>query len=157
LPLERLQLNEQAKSTSTALAQLSCSNSAGGLILAGSYVPKTTAQLKLLRERRGDKLLVIELDVGKLITSEAEANKIVEKTVNDATQRIKSGQDVLIMTSRNLIVGSDAISSLKIGGVVAASLVKVLQGIKVRPRYVIAKVSGPGPCVVLSRVCPNTH
>jgi uncharacterized protein YgbK (DUF1537 family) len=132
-------------------------NSAGGLILAGSYVPKTTAQLKLLRERRGDKLLVIELNVGKLITSEAEANKIVENTVNEATERIKSGQDVLIMTSRNLIVGSDANSSLKIGGVVAASLVKVLQGIKVRPRYVIAKVIRPAPCFPLSRVFTNRH
>jgi uncharacterized protein YgbK (DUF1537 family) len=131
------------------------SNSAGGLILAGSYVPKTTAQLSSLRERRGDRLFVIELDVGKLITSEAEANKIVEKTVTDASERIKSGKDVLIMTSRNLIVGSDAISSLKIGGVVAASLVKVLQGIQVRPRYVIAKVSKPAPCIASSRLFPN--
>jgi uncharacterized protein YgbK (DUF1537 family) len=116
-------------------------SSAGGLVLAGSYVPKTTAQLQSLRERRGDKLFVIELDVGKLITSEAEADKIVENAIDDATERIKSGHDVLVMTSRNLIVGSDAISSLKIGAVVAASLVKVLQGIKVRPRYVIAKVN----------------
>jgi uncharacterized protein YgbK (DUF1537 family) len=133
------------------------SNSSGGLILAGSYVPKTTAQLKLLRERRREKLLVIELDVGKLITPEAEANKIVENTVNEATNRIKSGKDVLITTSRNLIVGSDTISSLKIGGIIAASLVKVLQGIKVRPRYVIAKVSRPAPCFSLSGVFTNTH
>lgn len=44
------------------------------------------------------------------------------------------------MTSRKLITGNDELSSLAIGMTVAEALVRVLQGIKVRPRYVIAKV-----------------
>lgn len=115
------------------------SNATGGLIIAGSYVPKTTAQLQSLRERRGDKLHVIELDVGTLIASDAAAEELLKNTIDDASVRIQSGEDVLVMTSRKLIVGSDAISSLKIGGIVAAALVKILQSIQVRPRYVIAK------------------
>jgi uncharacterized protein YgbK (DUF1537 family) len=113
--------------------------SAGGLIVAGSYVPKTTAQLTSLRERRGDKLFVIELDVGKMIHSAAEAEEAVASAISEASAKVAAGEDVLIMTSRELIVGADAISSLSIGSVVAAALVKVLQNIEVRPRYVIAK------------------
>lgn len=113
--------------------------STGGLIVAGSYVPKTTAQLASLRAKRGSMLHVIELDVGTMMRSASEADAAVENAVLDAVDMIKAGQDVLVMTSRKLIVGVDAISSLNIGGVVAAALVKVVQGINVRPRYVIAK------------------
>ena len=113
----------------------------GGLIIAGSYVPKTTAQLASLREKRGDKLHVIELDVGKLIKSDAGAEDVITNAFTEASEKLKAGSDVLVMTSRALITGVDAISSLKIGSVVAAALVKILRNIEVRPRYVIAKVN----------------
>lgn len=113
----------------------------GGLIIAGSYVPKTTAQLHSLRERRGAKLHVIELDVGKLIKSDRGAEEVISNAYRESSVKLTNGHDVLVMTSRNLITGSDAISSLKIGGVVAAALVKVLENITVRPRYIIAKVT----------------
>ncbi|KAJ5724340.1 hypothetical protein N7488_002375 [Penicillium malachiteum] len=41
----------------------------GGLIMAGSYVPKTTVQLEKLRERRAGKLVTIELDITEMTTS----------------------------------------------------------------------------------------
>lgn len=115
----------------------------GGLIIAGSYVPKTTAQLASLRERRGEKLFVIELDVGKLIKSDARAEEVIVNAITEASEKLKTGMDVLVMTSRALITGADAISSLQIGSVVAAALVKILRGIEIRPRYVIAKVFLP--------------
>lgn len=113
----------------------------GGLIIAGSYVPKTTAQLVALRERRGGKLHVIELDVGVLIGEGGEAGEVVEKAGREASAKLGEGMDVLVMTSRRLVTGADAMSSLRIGGVVAAALVRVVENIGVRPRYVIAKVS----------------
>jgi uncharacterized protein YgbK (DUF1537 family) len=112
----------------------------GGLIIAGSYVPKTTAQLKSLRERRKLKLHVIELDVVKMIHSIEEMDGSVDRAIIEATEAIKNGEDVLIMTSRKLLVGEDAISSLQIGSVIAAALVKVVRNINIRPRYIIAKV-----------------
>jgi uncharacterized protein YgbK (DUF1537 family) len=114
-------------------------STAGGLIIAGSYVPKTTLQLRSLRLRRASKLHVIELPVANLIHSSAEAEKIVNTAIVDACQELKSGQDVLVMTSRDLVVGEDAILSLSIGGRVAETLVKIMLNIDVRPRYVIAK------------------
>ncbi|EWG54543.1 hypothetical protein FVEG_12738 [Fusarium verticillioides 7600] len=111
----------------------------GGLILAGSYVPKTTAQLKTLRERRGADLEVIELDVSQLIKSAEEEQKIVDHAISETTRLISAGRDVLVMTSRTLIKTDEAISSLKIGSKVAAALVRLLVNIQVRPRYIIAK------------------
>lgn len=113
----------------------------GGLIIAGSYVPKTTAQLKVLRERQVLQLNVIELDVQDLIKSDMNSEKAIEEAARSATKSLTSGKDVLVMTSRKLITGADAIASLDIGGVVADALVRILQNIHIRPRYIIAKVS----------------
>lgn len=111
----------------------------GGLLIAGSYVPKTTAQLRCLRESRGDKLVVIELEVAELIASPAAARAAVVKAAGEASQKLGAGQDVLVMTSRTLIRGGDALSSLEIGSKVAQALVQLVELIEVRPRYLIAK------------------
>jgi uncharacterized protein YgbK (DUF1537 family) len=111
----------------------------GALIIAGSYVPKTTAQLASLRARRGPNLHTIELPVYEIIKSATSASHAVALAVIEAGQILAAGQDVLIMTSRQLITGSDGISSLEIGSVVAKTLVQVVREIDVRPRYVVAK------------------
>lgn len=111
----------------------------GGLIVAGSYVPKTTEQLASLRTRRGEKLHVIELDVSEMIKSPARAAEAVIAAISDTDAQISAGKDVLVMTSRELVLGVDALSSLSIGGTVAEALVKIVKGLSVQPRYVIAK------------------
>ena len=111
----------------------------GGLIIAGSYVPKTTAQLKSLRENAGEKLTTVELKVDDLLRSEQASSKVIDDAIEIADREIIKGQDVLIMTSRDLITGKDEHESLNIGSVVAKSLVRILQQLKTRPRYVIAK------------------
>ncbi|KAF1981797.1 hypothetical protein K402DRAFT_398192 [Aulographum hederae CBS 113979] len=111
----------------------------GGLIVAGSYVPKTTAQLKALRERRGDRLHVVELDVEAMIGDREAAEQVTKRATVEATENIGKGKDVLIMTSRNLITGKDGLESLNIGSVVAKALVSIVENIDVRPRYLIAK------------------
>lgn len=118
---------------------LKLNKSVGGLIIAGSYVPKTTAQLKTLREEAGDKLTTIELQVDDLLQSEDVADSKVQDAITYAQREIERGQDVLIMTSRKLITGKDERESLNIGSVVAKSLVKFLQGLQTRPRYIVAK------------------
>lgn len=111
----------------------------GGLIVAGSYVPKTTAQLKYLRESRGDKLTVIELEVGELIGSADTATIRITEAADEASRGLAAGRDILVMTSRTLVKGSDGLSSLEIGSKVAQALVKLVELIQVRPRYIIAK------------------
>ncbi|KAL3962349.1 hypothetical protein ACCO45_003872 [Purpureocillium lilacinum] len=111
----------------------------GGLIVAGSYVPKTTAQLQALKSHRGDKLATIELDVESLIGAVEEADSVIETAANDASRSIAAGKDTLVMTSRKLIKGHDGDSSLNIGSKVARALVRLVEKINVRPRYIIAK------------------
>ncbi|CAI7677423.1 unnamed protein product [Penicillium pancosmium] len=113
----------------------------GGLIVAGSYVPKTTAQLKVLTDRRGatGHLAIIEIKVEELIASPETASKTIAQIVKETEDYLRAGKDTLVMTSRKLITGDDEISSLKIGSAVAEALVSVLKRIEVRPRYIIAK------------------
>jgi hypothetical protein len=118
----------------------------GGLILAGSYVPKTTAQLKVLTDTRGpgptgaNALAIIEMDVADLIASPQSAENVIRQVVEETETNLQSGTDTLVMTSRKLITGQDELDSLAIGARVAEALVRVLQLIQVRPRYIIAKV-----------------
>ena len=122
--------------------KLSSPRQTGGLIIAGSYVPKTTKQLKVLTDRRGGtgELEIIEINVEKLLESQETALRTIQQTVQKIDTCLQSGKDTLLMTSRKLITGNDELSSLAICTTVAEALVRVLQGIEVRPRYVIAKV-----------------
>ena len=119
--------------------QLHLDSKVGGLIIAGSYVPKTTAQLEVLVQKSGDRLTTVTLDVGKLLESAEMAEQIVQEAQATAASEIEKGQDVLIMTSRKLVTGADGTESLNIGSTVAKALVSFLTGLQSRPRYVIAK------------------
>ena len=118
---------------------LSLSREVGGLIVAGSYVPKTTAQLESLISGRGSKLTTIVIDVEKLLASPTSAEETLKQSLTHAEREITSGQDVLVMTSRKLITGSDERSSLDIGSTVAKTLVSFVERLDSRPRYIIAK------------------
>jgi uncharacterized protein YgbK (DUF1537 family) len=121
--------------------KLSLPTSVGGLIVAGSYVPKTTAQLESLVSGRGQLLTQIVFNVEQLLTSYTHAEDAITEALILAEQEILRGQDVLIMTSRKLIIGSDEKHSLDIGGTVARALVSFVQRLSTKPRYLIAKVS----------------
>jgi uncharacterized protein YgbK (DUF1537 family) len=119
---------------------LSISSSVGGLIIAGSYVPKTTAQLECLISGRGAKLTTITMDVEKLLDSPSSAEETLTQTLVAAEREITRGQDVLAMTSRKLITGSDEATSLDIGATIARVLVSFVEKLSSQPRYIIAKV-----------------
>ncbi|ORY61481.1 uncharacterized protein BCR38DRAFT_487239 [Pseudomassariella vexata] len=119
--------------------QLNLPGAVGGLVIAGSYVPKTTAQLEKLRTRSGDKLTSVVIDVRKLLDSEEQATNEMAKAIEVAEKQITRGQDVLVMTSRELITGDDEAESLDIGSTIAKALVSFLVGLTTKPRYVIAK------------------
>ncbi|RSL39753.1 hypothetical protein CEP53_013833 [Fusarium sp. AF-6] len=120
-------------------SHLHLSGDASGLIIAGSYVPKTTAQLESLRKLAGKDLTSVVLDVHKLLQSPEDASKEVQKALETAEAEIKRGQDVLVMTSRELVVGDDEAKSLDIGSTVARALVSFLEKLEQKPRYIIAK------------------
>ncbi|MEZ4726359.1 MAG: nucleotide-binding domain containing protein [Caldilineaceae bacterium] len=108
----------------------------GGLIVVGSYVPKSTAQLNALLAQPD--LVQLEINVDALLDNMQQTQEI-DRAIAQTTAALQAGQDVALYTSRRLITGNDAVSSLTIGQRVSASLVAIVQGLGVRPRYLIAK------------------
>ncbi|MFC1465653.1 MAG: four-carbon acid sugar kinase family protein [Candidatus Brachytrichaceae bacterium NZ_4S206] len=108
---------------------------AGGLIIVGSYVPKTSGQLDALLQRGVN---AIEVNVEALLDDAARSSEIARRT-QTAEALLTSDHDVVIYTSRRLISGPDATTSLAIGRRVSDSLVAIVRSIAVQPRYVLAK------------------
>lgn len=108
-------------------------------------MPKTTAQLEQLRQRRAEKLTTVELDVAELTMSPESRERVINSAAAEAGRCLAAGRDVLVMTSRALVRADDGIASLKIGNEVAASLVALVHKIEGRPRYMIAKGGSPRP------------
>lgn len=108
----------------------------GGLFVIGSYVPKTGQQLaRLLADGA---VAPVELSVTRLLVDGARAEEIsrVKKKVNEF---LAFGRDVALYTSRQLVSGADAETSLAIGAIVSRSLIEVVRELTVRPRYLVAK------------------
>jgi len=99
-------------------------------------VSKTSGQIAALLEQPG--VASVEVDVGALLADEGWDREIA-RVAEVADQRLRAGQDIAIFTSRRLVTGTDAESSLAIGRRVSAGLVAIVRAITVRPRYLLAK------------------
>ena len=111
---------------------------AAGLVVAGSYVPKTTQQLDALQTdaaRRGLPLATVSLEVDRLLAGEAEAQRAAAET----QRHIAAGTHVLLRTSRQLVTGRDAFESLSIGRRVSEAVVEAVAGVQAPLRFLIAK------------------
>jgi uncharacterized protein YgbK (DUF1537 family) len=108
----------------------------GGLFVVGSYVPKTTEQINLLK-RQAD-LAAVEIDVARLLNAplrEVEVNSAADMM----NTTIASGRDVLLYTSRELIKDRTAEGSLEIGRRVSDSLIDIVRRLRHQPSYLVAK------------------
>jgi len=105
------------------------------LIVAGSYVPKTTEQLEPLQAL--DSIEKIELDVAALLESDSET--LVAELSEKVNRTLQAGQDVLLFTSRSLVSANDESSNLSIGTRVSQALVEIVRNLQESPRFIIAK------------------
>ncbi len=108
----------------------------GGLVIVGSYVPKTTEQLAHL-EKSGA-VVVWTLKVESIL-NDADREQAIRDAVFKLEFAYQRGGDVVLATSRELVTSADAATSLAIGNRVSAALVEIVQRLKVCPRYLIAK------------------
>lgn len=108
----------------------------GGLIIAGSYVQRSSAQIAAISSVPN--IASLEVPVEKLLDNELRVLEI-KRVATAADAAIRSGVDALIFTSRQLVTGSDREHSLQIGNIVSASLVDIVARITTRPAWVIAK------------------
>lgn len=117
-------------------AEMAIPAAGGGLIVVGSYVPKTTGQLGELLATPA--VASVEISVAALLDDQRQAAEI-SRAVGAIDEQLQRNQDVAIYTSRDLITGSDAGASLAIGQRVSESLVSIVRQISHRPRYLLAK------------------
>jgi uncharacterized protein YgbK (DUF1537 family) len=108
----------------------------GGLIMVGSYVPKTTAQVQTLLQESA--VVGIELRVDRLL-DEDRCEHEVARVAGEIERALAQDADVVVYTSRNLVTGPDGESSLAIGRRISNGLVSIVQALTVRPRYLLAK------------------
>lgn len=116
-------------------ADLPLAPSGGGLIVVGSYVAKTTRQVQTLLEQTNTASL--ELDVPTLLDDSLWEEE-VKRVVTEANDLLDN-RDVVIYTSRRLVATKDVDSNLLLGRRVSESLIKVVNGLSRRPRYLLAK------------------
>ena len=117
---------------------------AGGLVIVGSYVSTTSAQLADLlahAEASSDQaggVTHIELDVAALLDPamrEAQIGNAAERT----SLLLAQNRTVVLATSRTLIVGDSPEASLAIGRQISEALIATVRAIQQRPRYILAK------------------
>lgn len=108
----------------------------GGLVVVGSYVPKTTGQLEELLRLGG--VRPVELEVAAVLDDARRAGAIAS-AARKVEAGLRGGEDVVLFTSRALVRGPDGASSLAIGQRVSSALVEAVRALALRPRYLLAK------------------
>jgi uncharacterized protein YgbK (DUF1537 family) len=116
--------------------ELATGGNAGGLVVVGSYVAKTSEQLDVLLAE--GQVNAIEIEVGSLMADDRRSTEIA-RLAGVATENLAAGRDVVLYTSRSLVVGTDDLDSLRIGQAISHALVAIVSATTVRPRYLVAK------------------
>jgi len=117
-------------------ADLDLREQGGGLFIVGSHVPRTTSQVNALLNHAGMVSIVISVDA---LLDESRRWDEIKRVARQADQALQQDEDVVVFTSRRLVTGIDAESSLSIGQQVSEGLVAILRQIPTRPRYLVGK------------------
>lgn len=109
----------------------------GGLIIVGSHVKKTTAQLDKLKTL--ENLAFIEFNVASTLNSN-ELAKEKERVYKLVNTKVAAGQTVVVYTSRKVIdVQGDKEKSLLLSVGVSDALTSIVKQLPVKPRFILAK------------------
>ena len=109
----------------------------GGLVVVGSYVPKTTKQLQCLRDNASD-LVAIELEVEVLI-DDSKRDAAVADAKTRVNSAIESGQNVVLYTSRAYVTSGAAKTDLALGQRVSLAIVEIVSSLTIQPAFLVAK------------------
>jgi uncharacterized protein YgbK (DUF1537 family) len=117
-------------------AELRTANGEGGLIVVGSHVYKSAAQLEYLLTQSS--AAPVELRVPRLVDVSTVGQEVA-RARNEVERLLDRGQDVVLYTSRDVVAGTDAEDGLRISTEVSDGLVQVIRGLRTRLRFLIAK------------------
>jgi uncharacterized protein YgbK (DUF1537 family) len=105
-----------------------------GLVVVGSHVPTTTGQLGRLRDALPeDRLSAVELPVDALLDDDRAA-RTIDAAIDTLDEAIRAGRIALVATERvPREIGLEGARR------VSAALVRVVEGLRARPDWVVAK------------------
>jgi uncharacterized protein YgbK (DUF1537 family) len=110
------------------------------LVVVGSYVQKTTKQLRALQ--KNSNMTFIEWDV-KEAKTDSRLNKEVERVVQCVEEAFRLSRDACVYTSRDFLGGAtrdrDPEEDLLFSTRVSDGLVRTVRGLKVTPGFLVAK------------------
>lgn len=108
----------------------------GGLIVVGSFVPRSTGQVNSLLTATN--IARAEINV-KALLDDRLCGEEINRVASETEQALCRGSDMLIFTGRQLVAGKDSKSSLQIGQKISQGLIRIVQRIQTAPRYILAK------------------
>ena len=117
-------------------SDLNLPDSAGGLIVVGSYVPRTTDQVNMLLSH--PQIVNTEISVQKLLESNRRSDEI-QRVAEKVDLALNAGKDMVIYTSRELMTAKDPKISLSINQKISQGLIAIIRKISTKPRYILAK------------------
>lgn len=134
-----------------------------GLVIAGSYVNKTTEQLSAANELSHIKSITLSTEK---VLNDVQAARELERVANLVESTLRTGYDVLLLTSRKYIEPTASMSALYIAKTISTALVSIVKSLKERPAWIIAKggitasdIATRGLCVrkayVLGQILPG--
>lgn len=110
---------------------------AGGLVVVGSYVPASSAQLEKLLALSN--VTGIELPVERVIHDATEARDVSHEVGRQLEAAIENGRVGVLYTSRKLVTSANRVENLEIGKKVSDALIAAFHEVTSRPRFIIAK------------------
>lgn len=113
-------------------------NCNGGLIVAGSHVSKTTAQLAALHELEG--LAFVELNQHLVVDDQAFTQEIA-RVIAEAEKNIQEGRTVAVYTRRERfdLNSGNKEDELRLAVKISDAVTSVVSRLTVRPNFIIAK------------------
>ncbi|AFM22612.1 hypothetical protein Anamo_2029 [Acetomicrobium mobile DSM 13181] len=112
--------------------------SAGGLVIVGSHVKKTTEQLEELKTC--DFIHFIEFNQ-HLILEPEKVKQEIDRVIKECNIHLARGKTVVVYTRRQVfnLGTSDKEEELKASVKVSHAITQIVEGIKVRPAFIVAK------------------
>jgi uncharacterized protein YgbK (DUF1537 family) len=108
----------------------------GGLVVVGSHVARSSAQLQELLSGSGAASAEVKAEA---MLDDRRRRAEIERVSRLACEALGRGRDMVMYTSRTLLVAKDPESSLSLSRQISSGLVEIVRSISERPRYVLAK------------------
>ncbi|WP_159622055.1 four-carbon acid sugar kinase family protein [Ruania rhizosphaerae] len=109
----------------------------GGLVVCGSHVPLSTAQLTTLLQR--EDCVGIELDVPEVVARGERAAVAQREAAGRIVAAVRAGRHAVVYTSREVVPPAPGQGALELGEIVSGALVELVRRVRSEPDFLVTK------------------